>query len=359
MLHLVNFSILRPEFEFMDNRKKNIIYTIILFVSVFAVWLYRKNNVGEAIRIEGATMGTSYHITYFDSEGRNFKREVDSLLLVVNKSINNYDTSSEVSQFNNSKEGIAFNLPYLYPPLKRAAEVFAISQGAFDPTVMPLVNVWGFGPAKQLRPDSAMIDSIKTFVGFEKIILSKDSVLKTEERVQLDFGGIGQGYGADVVTAFLKSKGITNMLVELGGEGMALGRNLKTDKPWEIGILDPNSTEENQFFKAYIALENKSFTTSGNYFNYREVDGKKYSHTIDPSTGFPAQRAILSASIFSADCTTADAWGTALMVMGHERAIELLKQHPEIDALLIYTSPQGKMETYNTPGITSHLRIEP
>ncbi|HOX82068.1 MAG TPA: FAD:protein FMN transferase [Chryseolinea sp.] len=343
----------------MDNRKKNIIYTIILFVSVFAVWLYRKNSVVEPIRIEGATMGTSYHITYFDSEGRNFKRDVDSLLLVVNKSINNYDPSSEVSKFNKSEKGIAFELPYLYPPVKKAAEVFAISQGAFDPTVMPLVNVWGFGPAKQLRPDSAMIDSIKTFIGFEKIILSKDSVLKTDERVQLDFGGIGQGYGADVVTDFLKSKGITNMLVELGGEGMAIGKNLKTDKPWEIGILDPNSTQENQFFKAYIALENKSFTTSGNYFNYREVEGKKYSHTIDPVTGFPAQLAILSASVFSADCTTADAWGTSLMVMGHEKAIELLKLHPEIDALLIYTSPQGKMETYSTPGVSSLIRLEP
>ena len=166
------------------------------------------------------------------------------------------------------------------------------------------------------------------------------------------------GYGADVVTEFLKSKGITNMLVELGGEGMAVGKNLKSEKPWEIGILDPNSTQENQFFKAYISLENKSFTTSGNYFNYREVDGKKYSHTIDPFTGYPAQRAILSASIFSADCTTADAWGTALMVMGHEKAIELLKQHPEIDALLIYTSPQGKMETYITSGVTSFIRLE-
>jgi len=204
-----------------------------------------------------------------------------------------------------------------------------------------------------------MIDSIKNFIGFEKIILSQDSVLKTDKRVQLDFGGIGQGYGADVVTDFLKSKGITNMLVELGGEGMAIGKNLKTDKPWEIGILDPNSTQENQFFKAYIALENKSFTTSGNYFNYREVEGKKYSHTIDPVTGFPAQLAILSASVFSADCTTADAWGTSLMVMGHEKAIELLKLHPEIDALLIYTSPQGKMETYSTPGVSSLIRLEP
>ncbi len=349
---------MRFETEFMDSRKKNIIYTIILFVSVFAVWLYRKNTVIEPIKIEGATMGTSYHITYFDDKERNFKNDVDSILLVVNKSINNYDPSSEVSQFNKSKKGIAFELPYLYPPIKKAAEVFVISDGAFDPTVMPLVNVWGFGPAKQLRPDSAMIDSIKTFVGFSKIKFTEDSVTKSDERVQLDFGGIGQGYGADVVTDFLKSKGITDMLVELGGEGMAIGKNLKSNKPWEIGILDPNSTQENQFFKAYIALENKAFTTSGNYFNYREVDGKKYSHTIDPISGFPAQRAILSASVFYTDCTTADAWGTALMSMGHEKAIALLQQHPEIDALLIFTSPQGKMETHITPGITSIVTLE-
>ena len=341
------------------NNRKAVICSVIFIASVLAVQLYGKNNVGEPIKIEGATMGTSYHITYFDKRGRNFKREIDSLLLVVNKSINTYDSSSEVSRFNRSKKGIAFKLPYLYQPIKKAEEVFLISQGAFDLTVMPLVNAWGFGPAKQLRPERAMIDSIKAFVGFAKVKLTNDSITKQDERVQLDFGGIGQGYGADVVTEFLKSKGITNMLIELGGEGMAVGKNLKSNKPWQIGILNPNSTQENQFFKAYISLENKSFTTSGNYFNYREIEGKKYSHTIDPSTGFPAQRAILSASIFSADCTTADAWATAMMVMGHEKAIQLLKKHPEIDALLIYTSPQGKMKTYLTPGVKSLIQLEP
>lgn len=358
MLHLVNFSNLRPELDLMDNRK-TVICTITLIASVLAVQLFGKDNVGEPIKIEGATMGTSYHITYFDNKGRNFKCEIDSLLLAVNKSINTYDSSSEVSQFNRSKKGIAFKLPYLYLPIKKAEELFYISQGAFDITVMPLVNVWGFGPDKQLHPDKAMIDSIKTFVGFAKVKLTNDSITKKDERVQLDFGGIGQGYGADVITQFLKSKGITNMLIELGGEGMAIGKNLKSNKPWQIGILNPNSTVENQFFKAYISLENKSFTTSGNYFKYREIDGKKYSHTIDPCTGYPAQRAILSASIFSDDCTTADAWATAMMVMGHEEAIELLTKHPEIDALLIYTSPQGKMETYSTPGVKSLIQLEP
>jgi len=339
--------------------KKNILHTLTLFISIFAVQLYGKNQVPEPIRIEGKTMGTTYHITYFDKKGRDFKNSVDSLLLVVNKSINNYDTTSEVSRFNKSTEGLAFQLPYLYSPVKKAKEVFLASDGAFDPTVMPLVNAWGFGPGKQINPDSAQIDSIKAFVGFHKIRLKPDSVLKLDPRVQLDFGGIGQGYGADVVTDFLKSKGITDLLVELGGEGMAVGKNLKTNRLWEIGILNPNSTYENQFFKAYVALHDKSFTTSGNYFNYREIDGKKYSHTIDPETGYPAQRSILSASVFADDCITADGWDTAFMVMGHEKAIELLKAHPELEVLLMYSTPDGRMETYMTPGITPFVKLEP
>lgn len=304
-------------------------------------------------------MGTTYHITYFDKKNRDFKNSIDSLLMVVNKSINNYDSSAEVSLFNKSKNGIAIKLPYFFPPVEKSREIFQASAGAFDPTVMPLVNAWGFGAGRQINPDSAQVDSIKAFVGFEKIRFSRDSVLKSDPNVQLDFGGIGQGYGADVITDFLKSKGILSMLVELGGEGMAVGKNLATGKPWQIGILDPNSTYENQFFKAYVSLTDKSFTTSGNYFNYHEIDGKKYSHTIDPDTGFPAQRPILSASVFTTDCITADAWGTAFMVMGHEKAMELIKKHPELEVLLIYTNAEGKMETFITDGIKRFVKLEP
>ena len=323
---------------------------------VAGVWFYRRNLVSEPIKIEGETMATTYHITYFDQDKRDFKISVDSILALVNKSINNYDPESEVSRFNKSQTSLKFRLPYFLPALKKSREVVSGSQGAFDPTVMPLVNAWGFGPAKRIRPDSTKIDSLKSLVGFEKIQFNSDSVWKTELRTQLDFGGIGQGYGADVVSDFLKSKGVKNFLMELGGEGMACGRNIKSDKPWELGILDPNSTPENQFFKAYVSLENKSFTTSGNYFNFRVVDGKKYSHTIDPETGYPVQREILSASVFAADAITADAWATAFMVMGHERALEVLKKHTELDAFLIY-SAKDSIASFATEGISPYLKI--
>lgn len=342
----------------MDNRWKNSLYSLILVSAVALVWWWRQPSNINMMKIEGETMATTYHITYFDAEQRNFKKDVDSLLILVNQSINNYNTTSEVTRFNKSNSGFRFELPYLLPPIKVAEQVFSQSQGAFDPTVMPLVNLWGFGSQKITRPDSAKIDSIKRFIGFEKIKYNSDSVWKLDTRAQLDFGGIGQGYGADVITDFLKSQGIKNMLVELGGEGMACGINLQSGKPWELGILDPNATPEQQFFKAFISLSDKSFTTSGNYFNYREIDGKKYSHTIDPVTGFPATRALLSASIFTEDATTADAWGTAMMVLGHEKAIELCKNHPELGVFLIYSTPDG-IATFATDNIKQYLTINP
>jgi thiamine biosynthesis lipoprotein len=343
----------------MSLRNKNILYTLILLTAMVAVWYYRENQTPPFYLIEGETMATTYHVSYFDPKNRNFKSAVDSLLILVNKSINNYDTTSEVSRFNRSSDGMESTLPYFLPALKIAKKVFIESNGAFDMTIMPLVNAWGFGPAQKVTPDSTKIDSLRSLVGFEKISISENHVLKTDPRTQLDFGGIGQGYGADVIAQFLKAKGIENMLVELGGEGLAYGMNLKTKKTWEIGILDPNSTRDNQFFKAYASLSNKAFTTSGSYFNYREVEGKKFSHTIDPETGYPANHALLSATVFASDCTTADAWGTALMVMGHTQAIELLKMHPELDVLLLYTNAEGKLESYGTEGTKAFVTINP
>lgn len=333
----------------------NVIHSFTLPLIALAVWL----TTPDPRFIEGVTMGTTYHITYFDTQNRDLKTSVDSLLRLVNKSINTYDPSSEVSAFNKSEQGIALTLPYLYAPLKKSLEIAAATGGAFDPTVMPLVNAWGFGPEKQRVPDARRIDSLRTFVGYKKVQLSKDSIRKHDARVQLDFGGIGQGYGADVIAQFLRSKGISNFLVELGGEGVACGKNLNRNDYWKIGILDPNSTRDNQFFKAYVSLNNRSFTTAGNYFNYREINGKKYGHTIDPRTGSPVQHTLLSASVFAEDCATADAWDTAMMVVGLDESITLLKTHPDLEALLLYTTPDGKTGVYATPGIRELINIEP
>ena len=308
----------------------------------------------KAIRIEGETMATTYHITYFHD--RDFKKEIDSLLIVVNKSINNYDSTSEVSVFNKSRNGGRFSSEFI---LQKSKDVYDASNGAFDPTVMPLVNAWGFGPDRLTQPqkanlpDTAKIDSLRNTVGFNKIHFNKDSIWKSDPRTQLDFGGIGQGYGADVIANFLRSKGVENLFVELGGEGLAIGRNLESGKSWNIAVLDPEDLDQ---FKAYVSLSDRSFTTSGNYYNYREVNGQRFAHTIDPKSGYPAQSTVLSVTVFAKDCTTADAWDTALMVMGHEKAIEILKVHPELDAFIVYSTPEGTA-TYMTDGIASQIKM--
>jgi thiamine biosynthesis lipoprotein len=224
---------------------------------------------------------------------------------------------------------------------------------------MPLVNAWGFGPDRTSHAESLKIDSLKKIVDYRKIKIEHDSVKKSDPRIQLDFGGIGQGYGADVVAEFLKSKGVKNFLVELGGEGVASGKNLEKGAYWKVGILDPNSTRDNQFYKAYVTLRDQSFTTAGNYFNYRTIDGKKYGHTIDPRTGYPAEHTLLSASVFAHDCTTADAWDTAFMVMGVNESIAFLSAQPTLEALLIFSSPEGQLQTYVTSGLKEFIVIEP
>jgi FAD:protein FMN transferase len=335
------------------------VFNILTFFLLSSFFFGAERVQQAPILLEGRTMGTTYRIMYFDEPlQRNFQHAVDSLLIEVNKSINTYDSTAEISRFNRSDKGLSVKLPYLYDILRKAKKIYRMSDGAFDPTVMPLVNAWGFGPEKPTLPAASDIDSLKELTGLNKIKFSKRRISKPDPRIQLDMGGIGQGYGADVIFRFLKSQGIENILVELGGEGVALGKNLSKNKPWTIGILDPNSTTDHQFLKAYVKLNDEAFTTSGNYFNYRVIDGRKFGHTIDPVTGYPVQHSLLSSSVFADDCTTADAWATAFMVMGVEKAIEKLKSLERIDALFIYSNKEGKLETFISPGIKDQIILE-
>jgi thiamine biosynthesis lipoprotein len=335
------------------------VYYLLCFFLFGAPAFHHKADRAEPIVVEGLTMGTTYRVVYFDEhQKRNFKHSIDSLLLLVNQSINTYDSTSEISRFNKHEQGITFELPFLYQLLKRSKEIYVGSKGAFDPTVMPLVNAWGFGAQKFNSPVEPNVDSLMGFIGFDKIEFTETEIKKSIPNVQLDMGGIGQGYGADVIFNFLRSKGIQHMLVELGGEGLARGKNLEKNRPWRIGILDPNSTRENQFFKAYATLCDKAFTTSGNYFNYKVINGRKFGHTINPDSGYPVQHELLSVSLFADDCTTADGWATAFMVMGLQKAITQLNKMPTVDALLIYSTPEGKTKTYVTPGFKKFIQIE-
>jgi thiamine biosynthesis lipoprotein len=191
-----------------------------------------------------------------------------------------------------------------------------------------------------------------SFVGFDKISFNNDSVWKVDVRAQLDFSAIAKGYGVDVIADFIYSLGVENVLVEVGGEVVAKGINLRTNHPWQLGILDPSSTQENRKLYAYVPLKDQGMATSGNYFNYREVNGVKISHTINPKTGYPIEHPLLSATVFAKDCMTADAWATAFMVMGLEETKKILEARKDLNAFLIYSDEDGSIRSHATPNLS-------
>lgn len=341
----------------MNLRFKNIIYSLGLLSAMFLVWYYRQGNDVPIMTISGETMGTTYHISYFDEEKRDFKQGVDSLLIVFNNSLNTYLPHSEISQFN-STGSFTFELPYFHPVLQSSQKIVSMTFGAFDPTVMPLVNVWGFGPEQNIDIDSVTIDSLRQYVGFEeKITFDASQVSKQNMGSTLDFSAIAKGYGVDVVTEYLQSQGAQNIFVEIGGEVSIKGKNINTDKPWKIAIINPESEITKPDFIAYATLIDQAVATSANNFNYRIIDGKKYSHTLNPKTGYPIVHEILSATVFAKDCMTADALATSFMVMGHEKAIKLVDEQSGIDAFIIYSNPAGEISTYISEGIKEQIEL--
>lgn len=346
-----------------SNANKNIIYSIILLLLVVIVYLYRQNQqvpVEEAPAIssgkmvlEGNTMGTTYRVVYLDPSERDFQQSVDSILVVFNQSLSTYIQDSEISQFNQS-DSLVFSLPFFYPVLESSRQIYDLTQGAFDPTVGPLVNLWGFGPGGPQLKDSVNINAILPLVGFNQIQFDQRVVKKQRSGMYLDFSAIAKGYGVDVVSQFLQKRGVENFLVEIGGELVARGVNEKGEL-WKVGVNKPEELGRSDELYSIIALDNKGMATSGNYRNYYEADGMKFSHTIDPFTGRPVRHGLLSATVLAQDCMTADAIATALMVMGTEKAIALQESQKNFEIFLIFNDAEGQMKSFASEGIKPYL----
>ncbi len=330
---------------------KSRIYPIVLMLLMFVVWKCRQNEKAANIHITGTTMGTiGYSIKYIDANNINYQTEVDSLLVAFNKSLSTYIPSSEISRFNENTL-LKFESPFFYSVLKTSKEVFDKTDGAFDPTVMPLVNAWGFGPDEENVPDSTRVGELLKSVGFRNIFFDSVSICKLEEGVALDFSAVAKGSAVDLVVDLLEKKGIQNIFVEIGGEVYAKGSNTAESKPWLVGIEDPLSATDNRKIFSAVKLENKALATSGNYRNFKIVLDKKIGHTISPVTGYPVQRALLSASVFADNCTLADAYATAFMVLGIEKTKEILAQEKSLGAYLIYEDESGKIKSFMTDGV--------
>ena len=231
-------------------------------------------------------------------------------------------------------------------------EISENTQGAFDITVAPLVNAWGFGFKNESHITPTQIDSLLQFVGFRKIDFINGKIVKQDPRVILDCSAVAKGYGSDVIAQTFDRKGIANYMVEIGGEIVVKGVNPKGEK-WKVGINKPveDSLGTAGGVQTILNLTDVAVATSGNYRNFYYRDGKKYAHTIDPHSGYPVQHSILSSTVLAKDCATADAYATAFMVLGLDASKEVLEAHPEIQAYFIYADEKGENQTYMTPGV--------
>ncbi len=296
-------------------------------------------------------MGTTYNVKYLMTEPEDYKTSIDSLLEDFNQCLSTYIPDSEISQFN---QGVLhkYQRPYFYEMLTQSKVIHQNTLGAFDPTVMPLVSAWGFGAETTELPTPGRVDSILTAVGFENVFFDEYAVCKEHQNTQLDFSAIAKGYAVDLVMQFLRREGLENIFVEIGGEISAVGVN-EQNKPWAIYIEKPE--EQGREIQALVTLDNIAVATSGNYRNFYIKDGKKYAHTISPYTGYPVQHSLLSVSVFATDCAKADAYATAFMVLGLEKALEITQADQDLEAYFIYDGAEGQLSTKVTTGLLNSI----
>ena len=294
----------------------------------------------------GEAQGSYYHIKYMSANGDNYKSQIDSILLEVDSSLSIYKDYSLISKLNN---GESLKTDSLFNQVFNAAnKVYQETEGNFDCSVRPLVNAWGF--YKDKLGDSLVVDSLKfrkilQNVGYSNIVLIQDSLI-LPKGMSLDFNAIAQGFAVDVIAKFLESKNIKNYLVEVGGELLAKGKNADGDI-WRVGVDKPSEDIDiNERFQFILDLENKALATSGNYRKFYEKNGVKYSHTINPFSGFPAQNRLLSVTVIHDNCMLADAYATAFMVMGVKKSKQFALEHPEVEIYLVYTGKDGSWKTY-------------
>ncbi|MDR2126938.1 MAG: FAD:protein FMN transferase [Prevotellaceae bacterium] len=293
------------------------------------------NKEKKYISISDKALGTFYNITYFDENGRNLQPAIDSLLNRFDMSLSAYNPNSIISKVN---QNIDVELDEWFQNVFAKAKYFyEITDGAFDISASPLFSAWGFGFGNKEKITPELIDSLKQFTGMEKINIVDGKTVKSDPRVNINANALAKGYAVDVVANFLLSLQIKNFLIEIGGEISVRGKN-KDGENWKIGIDKPGDGNFNvgETLINTIQLTDKAIATSGNYRQFYIDGGKKYAHTIDPLTGYPVQHSLLSATVVAADCMSADAAATSLMVMGIEKAKTFLNKHPEYQAYLIY-----------------------
>lgn len=309
-------------------------------------------------QLQGETMGTSWNIKMVPGSEAIEIIEIQQLLDQFNRGVSTYIPESSLSNFNASDSGRKFEgdeQQWMKRLLETSKRVHALSNGAFDPSASAVFNAWGFGEKSGALPDSGMVDSLLEFTGLDAFVWEGNDLIKSDPRASLNFNAIAKGYGVDVLCELLDSGGVHDYYVEIGGEVRCKGKNAE-GKPWTIGINRPEEGSSTQSIYTVIQLTNQSVATSGNYRNIKEVEGRKWSHTIDPRTGYPIQSDVLSASIIANDCMTADALATSCMVMGAKACLEMVNQLDGVEAYLIGSDEEGAFTEQLSKGMKALIK---
>lgn len=334
---------------------KSSIFRIVflLFLIVGSIYIIRQQNTMPYQHNTGQIFGTTYHITY--QSDKDLHREILQRLQLVDQTFSTFNDESIISKINRN-EPVKLNQMFI-EVFDLAKTVSKDTHGAFDITVAPLVNVWGFGFKSGTPPTKAVIDSLRQLTGYEKVKLIGSTVRKQDPRIMLDCSAIAKGYGSDVVAQYLRSRDVENFMIEIGGEIVVQGNSDKR-LPWKIGVTKPtdDSTQVNNELQTVLNVSNTAMATSGNYRRFYYKNGKKYAHTIDPKTGYPVQHNILSATVLANTCAKADAYATSFMVLGLEKTQQVLQHHPDLMVYLIYADGQGKNKVWYSPSLKKAIQ---
>ena len=324
-----------------------------LFWMIGLVMLAACGRQPQRIVLQGLAQGSYYAVTYFDEENRNFQPEIDSIFHAVDMSVNLWVDSSIISKVNRN-EDVTLDSIFI-DNFNIAQEAARLSDGYFDPTISPIVAAWGFSYKSGDSITPQLIDSLKQLVDYRKIRIENGKVIKENPNMKLDFNAIAQGYTSDMIAAFLESRGINNYLVDTGGEIMARGSK-PNGQPWIVGIEKPaENWDSEQVVQTRIALRDKGLVTSGSTRKYVERNGRRYSHCIDPKTGYPVEHNVLSATVLAENSVWADALASFCMVMGMEKSLPLIESMDGVEAYYIFVNEQNELETFATEGFRELL----
>jgi len=349
----------------MENNSTNLIIPskfVSIVLLIFFVLFFSGCGGQKEMLLSGKTMGTTYHITvvagYF-KHPKDLKAKIDKRLKDINKSMSTYRKDSEISRFNAlGHTGQKFFVSGDFGQVMTTAKtIYELSGGAWDGTVKPLVNLWGFGNTKNKHriPEKTEIQARLANVGFNHIEIASDRYLvKHKAAVSLDLASIAKGYAVDQIAALIRKNGIENFLVEIGGEVLTGGVR-KDGNPWKIGINQPQKNTPVDLVYKVINLQGKAFATSGDYRIYFEIDGRRFSHIIDPRTGYPVTNGVVSTSIVADNCTFADGLATAILVLGHKKGLELVNRLDGVECLIVQQRKDGALSNHYSKGFKAYL----